>query len=629
MTRRIVVYCLGALAAVLLGVLVLESRSMGVDGHLAHYESLTRIERASEDYSALMVTLADAWENLKDPGENARALATRVASSPERIMERSGAVPGGPSQVARLNNSVAAYGAAVEQSSELIESVITELAEYSVAVSYLRENGTTLVEQLREIRLNREAEETFQLLVGTLDYAKASATVRPNELKLLLATLARDERIDANIPNEMQELQKAVSAILGLKPQIESKLRQLGESPVPNRASAVSAAQQALYRNSIDAADQAKTLLAVYAILLLMAAGFIAVRLNQSYRQLNTANADLAAVNDSLELRVEERTEELSSALSELKESQVQLVQAEKMSSLGQLVAGISHEINTPLLYLANNAVLLQERVEVAKEFAGKALAAFSIRPEDFSDRNQYQAEFVGALKSMKQHLAEAEIEDCLSEAESLVSDSIEGLEDLTQMAQGLKDFSRLDRAPVDEFNVNDGLEKTLLIAKNALKYKVNVHKHYGEVPMVECSPSKINQVFLNLITNGAQAIEEQGDIVITTSQYDDDHVAIAISDTGCGIPEENLIKIRDPFFTTKEVGSGTGLGLSIVDEIVRSHSGRLEIDSEVGKGSTFTLILPIKYTEPEGEIEATQTDATESVEDTPVEHDNELAEAV
>lgn len=600
---------------------------MGVDGHLAHYESLTRIERSSEDYSALMVALSDAWENLKDPGEGARALATRVAGSAERIAERTGLVPGGPSQVARLNNTIAAYSAAVNQSSELIDSVIGELSEYTASVAYLRENGTTLVEQLREISLNREAEETFQLLVGTLDYAKADATVRPNELKLLLATLARDERIDANIPNEMQQLQGAVSAILRLKPQIQSKLSQLSESPVPNRASAVSAAQQALYRNSIDAADQAKTLLAVYAILLLIAAGFIAFRLNQSYRQLNRANGELAAVNDSLEQRVEERTEELSSALNELKESQVQLVQAEKMSSLGQLVAGISHEINTPLLYLANNAVLLQERVEVAKEFAAKALAAFSIRPEDFSDRGEYQSRFVGALKSMKQHLTEAEIEDCLSEAESLVSDSIEGLEDLTQMAQGLKDFSRLDRAPVDEFNVNDGLEKTLLIAKNALKYKVNVHKHYGEVPMIECSPSKINQVFLNLITNGAQAIEEQGDIVITTSQHDDDHVAIAISDTGCGIPEENLIKIRDPFFTTKEVGTGTGLGLSIVDEIIRSHSGRLEIESEVGKGSTFTIILPIKYTEPVGESPApAESDGQEF--ETPA-HENELAEAV
>jgi two-component system, NtrC family, sensor kinase len=121
------------------------------------------------------------------------------------------------------------------------------------------------------------------------------------------------------------------------------------------------------------------------------------------------------------------------------------------------------------------------------------------------------------------------------------------------------------------------------------------VHKFYGEVPEIECSPSQINQVFLNLITNAAQAIEAHGEIVITTKVRDDEHVAIAISDTGCGIPEENIGKIRDPFFTTKEVGKGTGLGLSIVDEIIRSHNGQLFVESKVGQGSTFTVVLPIR----------------------------------
>ena len=147
-------------------------------------------------------------------------------------------------------------------------------------------------------------------------------------------------------------------------------------------------------------------------------------------------------------------------------------------------------------------------------------------------------------------------------------------------MAQSLKDFSRLDRAPVASFDVNAGLDKTLVIAKNIVKHKATVNKFYGEIPEIQCSPSQINQVFLNIITNAAQAIETQGEIVITTKLHDANHVAIRISDTGCGIPEENLSKIRDPFFTTKEVGTGTGLGLSIVDEIIRSHHGELLVES-------------------------------------------------
>jgi signal transduction histidine kinase len=191
--------------------------------------------------------------------------------------------------------------------------------------------------------------------------------------------------------------------------------------------------------------------------------------------------------------------------------------------------------------------------------------------------------------------LRDADLEATLQEAQDLARDSIGGLADLTEMAQSLKDFSRLDRAPVASFDVNAGLDKTLVIAKNIVKHKANVRKFYGEIPEIQCSPSQINQVFLNIITNAAQAIETQGEIVITTRLHDANRVAIQISDTGCGIPEENLSKIRDPFFTTKEVGTGTGLGLSIVDEIIRSHHGELLVESEVGKGSVFTVVLPIK----------------------------------
>src|SRR5690606_33212328 len=170
---------------------------------------------------------------------------------------------------------------------------------------------------------------------------------------------------------------------------------------------------------------------------------------------------------------------ELQEALKNLKESQVQLVQAEKMSSLGQLVAGISHEINTPLLYLTNNAELLRERLELMNRFVKRCLAAFSIKSEDFADRSEYQAKFVAALKEVKQMLRDEDIEANLLEAQDLTSDSIEGLGELSEMAQSLKDFSRLDRAPVASFDVNAGLEKTLLIAKNIIKHKAVVRKVY------------------------------------------------------------------------------------------------------------------------------------------------------
>ena len=258
------------------------------------------------------------------------------------------------------------------------------------------------------------------------------------------------------------------------------------------------------------------------------------------------------------------------------------------MSSLGQLVAGISHEINTPLLYLRSNADLIQERLDQLSEFLG----GLRVTLDKAKGPERDQQAFIGGLKTIDKQLQDDGLGDDVEDCRALINDSIEGLEQLSEMALSLKDFSRLDRAPVAKYHVNDGLDRTLLIAKNALKHKVRIIKQYGEVDEITCSPSQINQVFLNLITNAAQALDDQGDIAISTTQ-DEHSVRVTIADNGCGIPEDILEKIRDPFFTTKQVGEGTGLGLAIVEKIIASHGGQLQIESEVGKGSAFTVVLP------------------------------------
>ena len=190
---------------------------------------------------------------------------------------------------------------------------------------------------------------------------------------------------------------------------------------------------------------------------------------------------------------------------------------------------------------------------------------------------------FVERLQELDNLLLNEGLHDDLEESADLIRDSIEGLEQLAEMAQSLKDFSRLDRAAVDRFNVNEGIEKSLLISRNFLKNRVTVTKNFGEVPPIMCAPSQINQIFLNLIKNASDAIDNEGTIDISTS-HEGDSVVVRVSDTGCGIPADVLTKIRDPFFTTKEVGKGTGLGLSIVEKIINSHHGQLEIDSTPGR---------------------------------------------
>ena len=342
-----------------------------------------------------------------------------------------------------------------------------------------------------------------------------------------------------------------------------------------------------LYR--LTTVNDSRVLLNVYTVLLLLVLGYFGVRLQRSYRALNVSHEELAVANTSLEARVSERTQDLERAYEELKESQVQLVQAEKMSSLGQLVAGIVHEINTPLLYVLNNATVTSENVEELRECIADATRLVAL----VDARGAQSPEVQTAVQRLAEHIDPAALNETIDEIVGLSQDSTEGLNQISELVQSLKDFSRLDRAAEDRFDVREGIEKTLLITRNLLKYGVTVDQRFGDVPPILCAPSRINQVFINLVTNAVQAMDGKGTLTITTNARDG-WVDIEVCDTGCGIPPENLSKIMDPFFTTKPVGQGTGLGLSIVRRIVEEHGGKIMVDSKVGVGTAITISLPI-----------------------------------
>ena len=176
----------------------------------------------------------------------------------------------------------------------------------------------------------------------------------------------------------------------------------------------------------------------------------------------------------------------------------------------------------------------------------------------------------------------------------AIFNDTAYGLEQINELVLGLKNFSRLDRANVANFDVRKGLESTLLLAKNMLKNHVKVETEYLDVPEIVCSPSQINQVFLNIITNAAHAMGEQGTLILRTELHDEKTVRIEIQDDGGGIPSSALPKIFDPFFTTKPIGEGTGMGLSISYKIIEAHGGKILVDTEPGIGTTFSILLPI-----------------------------------
>ncbi|MBU1236678.1 MAG: HAMP domain-containing protein [Gammaproteobacteria bacterium] len=267
--------------------------------------------------------------------------------------------------------------------------------------------------------------------------------------------------------------------------------------------------------------------------------------------------------------------------IGKLAQAQTQLLQSEKMASIGQLAAGVAHEINNPIGFVNSNVGTLTRYITQLLE----AIAAYEAAEPKLS------AERRASLAEVKQRVDLAFMREDVT---NLIAESAEGLQRVTRIIQDLKDFAHVDEAETQWADLERGLDSTLNVAWNEIKYKAEVVKQYGGIPEVECIPSQINQVFMNLLVNAAQAIPERGTITLRTA-LEGDRVSIEIADTGRGIPPEHLQRIFDPFFTTKPVGKGTGLGLSLAYGIVQKHGGSIEVSSEPGRGTTFRMTLPIE----------------------------------
>ena len=261
----------------------------------------------------------------------------------------------------------------------------------------------------------------------------------------------------------------------------------------------------------------------------------------------------------------------------------MQLLQSEKLAAIGQLAAGIAHEINNPIGFVSSNLNTLSDYMNdlfAALDTCGVLIAA-DPTPSD-------------AIEQLRALKKEKDIDFLRRDIPQLIAESREGLARVKSIIQDLKNFSHTDENKWEWSDLHHGLNSTLNIIWNELKYHCSVHKHYGELPPVYCLPSQLNQVFMNLLINAAHAIKEKGDITIRTGLGGED-VWVEIADSGEGIPPDKLNRIFEPFFTTKPVGKGTGLGLSISQNIVKKHQGRIEVQSQVGQGTRFRIILPIQ----------------------------------
>ncbi|MEM9602655.1 MAG: ATP-binding protein [Pseudomonadota bacterium] len=314
--------------------------------------------------------------------------------------------------------------------------------------------------------------------------------------------------------------------------------------------------------------------------------------LRETRKRRDQYDRELEELNRTLEDRVARRTlslqeknDELSDAYETIKSAQAQLLQSEKMASVGQLAAGVAHEINNPVGFINSNLETLRDYIVL---YQGLIARYAELAQLDDADARAALAADIATLED------DEDFDFVNDDIRSLLSDSIEGAKRVREIVQGMKNFSHADSTEREWVDVNACVDSALKVAANELKYKCEVITSLADIPAVHCNAGQLNQVVLNLIVNASHAIEERGAITVTT-EHQGDAVSIAIADTGTGIEQAHLDKLFEPFFTTKPVGQGTGLGLAIVYGIVTDHGGEISVDSELGRGTTFTIRLPIQ----------------------------------
>ncbi|MEL6554995.1 MAG: ATP-binding protein [Cyanobacteria bacterium J06621_11] len=308
--------------------------------------------------------------------------------------------------------------------------------------------------------------------------------------------------------------------------------------------------------------------------------GLLSKSVNQLILWVGQYTDELELSAKTLETRVKQRTQELSETLGELQDTQAQLIQTEKMSSLGQMVAGIAHEINNPISFVRGNIKPLETYFRDVVDLLLLYEQTYPNPSEEIEDKRE-----------------DIEIDFLLEDVDKIFGSMNMGTRRVQEIVVSLRNFSRLDESTIKDVDLREGIESTLLILNHRIKQGVEIIKNYADLPLVNCSPAQLNQVFTNIIANALDAMFDADvslkQLTITTRTHTDDQVQVSIKDSGPGMPDEVKDKIFDPFFTTKPVGKGTGLGLGICFKIIQQHQGSVVVNSELDQGTEFLITLP------------------------------------
>ncbi len=579
-----IVYPLAALLLTgLLAVLVMKTRAVDFDAHNEILGTLRELKQIDAEWN---VEVLRAKTGLATNYDRVASPLPLIASLESALRGKAGAFWQERAEAtARLLPLLDAYKSAMDRKIQAIENFKSQNAILRNSSRFMPVAATDLIAQTRPTSIAWEQKSQIEqalnhLLADTMTYSLAPDQGLRDRIGS--GTQAIRQLTAGMAPEVLERVETLVAHVDTVLRQQERGAKLLAEMAAVPTAKAVDALSDAQSQeHDLLLADQQvyRLVLIAYSTFLLMLLAFAAWRLFNYYKLLNRTNLALHKTNQ------------------ELKESQVHLVQAEKMSALGQMVAGIAHEINTPLAYVKGTFSVLNEQLSPMQTLAAHSYQFARQMRAPNRDKATLSTQFRGVETSAKTLVENGVLDDMTK----LLKDGIHGIEQISEIVLNLKNFSRLDRAKVAEFSVHSGLDSTLLLARNLLKEKVQIRKEYGNVPNITCSPSQINQVLLNIITNAVHAMPERATpnvITLRTGMEDDKTVRIEIQDNGTGIPKEVLPKIFDPFFTTKPIGQGTGMGLSISFKIIQEHGGKILVDTEAGVGTVFSILLPVKPVE-------------------------------
>ncbi len=575
---------LGLIAVSLLGFLIWKTKGVGHETYnrnVGYIRHLQRLDAAwTVEVMKSQLALTQSYDNVASYLPEIRALRAKLQTS-ELADERVSPV---------IAEQLAEYLSLMAEKEDRIERFKSGLAIVRNSTRYLPQAGEAVIETASANNMTAFARDVQLNLKDIYAYLMA-----PDEAKRQALAEALQIEVMAypkNVADPAANFLSHANLILEQKEPTDSLLASVVEVPSSKAATNVLDLYGELHGQRVAQASRYQVYLFVYAGVLLLGSFLIAMRLVRAYGS-ERENLALATANRDLEEKVAVRTRELEDAVRQLKGSQAQLVHAGRMAAVGQLVAGVAHEVNTPLGYLRGNVETLNDLVTDYDELTRESESLRTLLQSEGTADDQIAAQ-MNKVNELAHQLQEGDVG---RDARQLLSDMDYGISQITLIVKNLKDFSRVDRAMQEKVDLNEIVENTLRVSHHLVKKHAEIAKQLQPLPKVTCAPSQINQVLLNLLTNATHAIEQKGirGKIHVRTRVDKNWACILVKDNGVGMDKGTADNIFEPFFTTKEMGKGTGLGLSICQNIIKEHGGHLAFKSEAGKGTAFQIALPLE----------------------------------